>query len=152
MHVYSASKRLRTGRYSAIGQVYMVTSVTRGREPVFADFRLGRLLVRELRRCEEQELVKSLAWVVMPDHFHWLFELKKNDLPMLIQQLKARSSIAIGKIRAHPDTLWQSGYHDQAVRNEQAMVGLARYIVANPLRAGLVKKIGDYPLWDAIWV
>ncbi|EPN56928.1 hypothetical protein A235_33542, partial [Pseudomonas syringae pv. actinidiae ICMP 19079] len=87
----------------------MVTSVTRGREPVFADVRLGRLLVRELRRCEEQELVKSLAWVVMPDHFHWLFELKKNDLPMLIQQLKARSSIAIGKIRAHPDTLWQGG-------------------------------------------
>ncbi|WP_440806768.1 REP-associated tyrosine transposase [Pseudomonas syringae] len=152
MHVYSASKRLRTGRYSAIGQIYMVTSVTRGREPVFADVRLGRLLVRELRRCEEQELVKSLAWVVMPDHFHWLFELKKNSLPMLIQQLKAHSSIAIGKIRAHPDTLWQSGYYDQAVRNEQDMAGLARYIVANPLRAGLVKKIGDYPLWDAIWI
>ena len=28
----------------------------------------------------------------------------------------------------------------------------ARYIVANPLRAGLVKQIGDYPLWDAIWL
>ncbi|RUQ45382.1 transposase, partial [Corynebacterium pseudodiphtheriticum] len=24
--------------------------------------------------------------------------------------------------------------------------------VANPLRAGLVKRIGDYPLWDAIWI
>ncbi|MCI3943256.1 hypothetical protein K0038_00246 [Pseudomonas syringae] len=152
MHVYSASRRLRTGRYSEIGQVYMVTSVTRGREPVFADFRLGRLLVRELRRCEEQERVRSLAWVVMPDHVHWLFELKKNDLPKLMQQLKARSSIAIGKIRAQPHTLWQSGYHDQAVRNEQDMVGLARYIVANPLRAGLVSKIGDYPLWDAVWI
>ncbi|MFH7416777.1 REP-associated tyrosine transposase, partial [Pseudomonas syringae group genomosp. 7] len=82
------------------------------------------------------ELVRSLAWVVMPDHFHRLLELKKNDLPMLMQQLKARSSITIGKIRAHPDTLWQSGYHYQAVRNEQDMLGLARYIVANPLRAG----------------
>ncbi|SDX17018.1 REP element-mobilizing transposase RayT [Pseudomonas syringae] len=152
MHVYSASRRLRTGRYSAIGQIYMVTSVTRGREPVFADVRLGRLLVQELRRCEEQGLVKSLAWVVMPDHFHWLLEFKKNDLPMLMQQIKARSSIAIGKIRARHETLWQSGYHDQAVRSEQNMVGLARYIVANPLRAGLVKKIGDYPLWDAIWM
>ncbi|GBH14379.1 REP element-mobilizing transposase RayT [Pseudomonas syringae pv. actinidiae] len=38
------------------------------------------------------------------------------------------------------------------MRNEQDMAGLARYIVANPLRAGLVKKLGDYPLWDAIWV
>jgi hypothetical protein len=24
--------------------------------------------------------------------------------------------------------------------------------VANPLRAGLVERLGDYPLWDAIWV
>ncbi|MCQ3017172.1 transposase [Pseudomonas tremae] len=152
MHAYSASRRLRTGLCSVIGQIYMVTSVTKGREPVFADFRLGRLLVKELRRCEEQELVKSLAWVVMPDHVHRLFELRQNDLPMLMQQLKARSSIAIGKVRDHPETLWQSGYHDHAVRNEQDMVGLARYVVANPLRAGLVRKIGDYPLWDAVWM
>ncbi|KPZ24547.1 transposase [Pseudomonas syringae] len=152
MHAYSASRRLRTGLCSVIGQIYMVTSVTKGREPVFADFRLGRLLVKELRRCEEQELVKSLAWVVMPDHVHRLFELRQNDMPMLMQQLKARSSIAIGKVRDLPETLWHSGYHDHAVRNEQDMVGLARYVVANPLRAGLVRKIGDYPLWDAVWM
>jgi hypothetical protein len=29
---------------------------------------------------------------------------------------------------------------------------MARYIIANPMRQGLVKKIDDYPLWDAIWI
>jgi hypothetical protein len=29
---------------------------------------------------------------------------------------------------------------------------VARYIVANPLRAGLVEHLGDYPLWDAVWL
>jgi hypothetical protein len=29
---------------------------------------------------------------------------------------------------------------------------LARYIVANPLRAGLVEHLGDYPHWDAVWL
>jgi len=29
---------------------------------------------------------------------------------------------------------------------------IARYIVANPLRAGLVSRVGDYPLWDACWL
>ncbi|PJA25166.1 MAG: IS200/IS605 family transposase, partial [Alphaproteobacteria bacterium CG_4_10_14_0_2_um_filter_63_37] len=28
----------------------------------------------------------------------------------------------------------------------------ARYLVANPLRKGLVEEIGQYPHWDAIWV
>ncbi|CAM3419734.1 transposase [Pseudomonas floridensis] len=149
---FAASRRLRTGRHSAIGQIYMVTSTTRKREPVFAEIPLGRLLVRELRRCEEQRLARSLAWVVMPDHFHWLLQLETNDLPRLMQQVKARSSIAVGKLSSHPETLWQSGYHDKAVRREQDLIPLARYIVANPLRAGLVEKIGDYPLWDAVWV
>jgi hypothetical protein len=29
---------------------------------------------------------------------------------------------------------------------------VARYIVANPVRAGLVRRVQDYPLWDALWV
>jgi hypothetical protein len=29
---------------------------------------------------------------------------------------------------------------------------LARYIIANPIRAGLVERAGDYPLWDACWL
>ena len=29
---------------------------------------------------------------------------------------------------------------------------VARYIVANPLRAGLVERVGDYPYWDAVWL
>ena len=38
------------------------------------------------------------------------------------------------------------------LRKEEDILEIARYIVANPLRAGLVKKLNDYPLWDAIWV
>jgi hypothetical protein len=38
------------------------------------------------------------------------------------------------------------------MRKDQDLQVAARYIVANPLRAGLVKRVGDYPLWDAIWL
>ena len=148
----ATTRYLRKGRFSAIGQMYMVTSVTKCRLPVFADMQLGRLLVLEMKRCEEQGLVKSLAWVIMPDHLHWLLELRASDLSKVMKQVKARSSIAIGKASVHPHALWQSGYHDRAVRDEKDIAPLARYIVANPLRAGWVTKVGDYPLWDAIWV
>ena len=47
---------------------------------------------------------------------------------------------------------WQSGYHDHAVRSDEQLIATARYIVANPLRARLVRRIGDYPLWDAVWL
>ncbi|MGH8412134.1 MAG: REP-associated tyrosine transposase, partial [Pseudomonas sp.] len=38
------------------------------------------------------------------------------------------------------------------IRRDEDLPAVARYIVANPLRAGLVEKIGDYPLWDAVWL
>lgn len=147
-----AGNRLRKGRHSANGQIYMVTTVVRGREPVFGELAVGRLLVREMMRCEHDLLLTSLAWVIMPDHLHWLFELRSDCLAKVMRFVKARSSIAIGRHLARSGTLWQAGYHDHAVRREQDLVPVARYIIANPLRAGLVTRVGDYPLWDAVWL
>ena len=46
----------------------------------------------------------------------------------------------------------QDGYHDHALRQEEDLRAVARYIIANPVRAGLVERIGDYPHWDAAWL
>lgn len=152
MSSYSNAHRLRTGRYSGIGQIYLVTATTFDRKKVFTDWMVGRMLVSEIKAAQEQGLADSLAWVVMPDHLHWLFELRDGTLPALIQRVKSRSAILINKARGCEGRLWQRGYHDKAIRKEEDLLGFARYIIANPLRAGLVKSIGQYPLWDAIWV
>ncbi|MCV4286012.1 REP-associated tyrosine transposase [Pseudomonas capsici] len=146
------SKNLRKGRVSAKGQLYLVTATTLGREPIFKDWLLGRLLVNEPRRAHEMELVHSLAWVVMPDHMHWLFELRTDSLPRVIQRVKSRSAIALNKSCKRTGQLWQDGYHDRAIRREQDILTVARYIVANPERAGLVSNIREYSLWDAVWI
>jgi REP element-mobilizing transposase RayT len=106
-----------------------------------------------MRTLHEENILNSLAWVVMPDHMHWLFELKdKMGLPSVIKQLKARSALAVNALLKRHGTLWQKGFYDHAIREEDDIRGIARYIIANPLRAGLVKHIGDYPLWDAAWL
>ncbi|MBX8539361.1 transposase [Pseudomonas cichorii] len=148
----SKSCRLRIGRYSQSGQIYLVTSVVQGRYPIFSDWRLGRLVVEEFRRAQIQGQAKSLAWVVMPDHFHWLLELGDCSLSRLMKQTKARSSLSIPKAAKREGRLWQAGFHDRAIRCDESLCNVARYVVANPIRSGLVKRLGDYPLWDAIWV
>ncbi|MBN2993285.1 transposase [Pseudomonas cedrina subsp. fulgida] len=144
--------RLRIGRYSESGRIYLLTAVTHQRQLIFHDWRIGRLLVRAFRKAQEEGEATSLAWVVMPDHFHWLVELHNGDLPRLMQITKSRSARAINQARQSFGTLWQKGYFDRALRREDDMKAMARYIVANPLRAGLVEHIGQYPLWDAIWL
>ena len=148
----SASHRLRVGRYSEHNRIYLLTTNTAGRRPIFKDFALGRLVVNQFRVAEGKGFANTLAWVVMPDHFHWLIELKSGSLGELMQRTKSLSTKAVNLSTGRDTRLWQSGFHDRALRREEDLVKLARYIVANPLRAGLVQKLGDYPLWDAIWV
>ena len=152
MPIIRHAHRLRTGRYSAPGQIYLVTTVVQNREPVFTDFLQGRLVVDALRKAQEEELVLSLAWVVMPDHFHWLIELKHSALPYVMARTKSRITFALNRSIGRDGSLWQHGFHDRAIRREEDLQTVARYIVANPLRAGLVERIGDYPLWDAVWL
>jgi REP element-mobilizing transposase RayT len=144
--------RLRTGRFSESGRIYLLTAVTCNRSPIFNDWRLGRLVVNELKHAQQSGAADSLAWVVMPDHIHWLIELHNGDLPKLMQGTKSRSARAVNKARGCHEPLWQKGYFDRALRREEDLKDMARYIIANPLRAGLVTRIGDYPLWDAIWL
>ncbi|WP_395608171.1 REP-associated tyrosine transposase [Pseudomonas sp. B22129] len=146
------SHLLRRGRFSESGRAYLVTAVVYQRRPLFTDFRLGRLLVAELKQAHDLGLISSLAWVIMPDHFHWLFELRSATLPQVMKRVKSRSTLTINRACAAHGAFWQSGYHDQATRAEDDLIRIARYIIANPLRAGLVEHIGDYPLWDAAWL
>lgn len=145
---------LRKGRYSEQQQAYFVTTVLAEREKrYFADFSCARCVVAEMRALHDEEVVSSLAWVIMPNHVHWLFQLgERMDLSAAIKRFKARSSLRVNNRLNRNGTLWQKSFHDHAVRKEEDIRDIARYIVANPLRAGLVEHIGDYPLWDAAWL
>ncbi|WWA78715.1 transposase [Pseudomonas khavaziana] len=146
------SHLLRRGRYSESGRAYLVTVVVYQRRPVFNDLHLGRLLVAELKQTHDSGLVDSLAWAIMPDHLHWLFELREATLSQVMRRVKSRSTLTINRARRTHGAFWQSGYHDRAVRAEEDLIKVARYIIANPLRAGLVDHVGDYSLWDAAWL
>jgi putative transposase len=145
---------LRKGRTSTPGQIYLISTVTHQRQPVFSDFHCARIVIDTLRYSQLRCGIDSLTFVVMPDHLHWLFSLgKSTSLSQVVADMKRRSSYRINEhIKRSGTPVWQPGFHDYALRKEDEIKDVARYIVANPLRAGLVDKIGDYPFWDAVWL
>ena len=144
--------RLRRARCSMPGRLYMLTTVTHQRRPLFHNLRYARLTIHNLRHAEQRHHCQSLAWVVMPDHVHWLIELKDATLSTLMQRFKCQSSNALRKAGAKGSPIWQAGFYDRALRRDEDVRKAARYIIANPIRAGLVTKVGDYPHWDAVWL
>lgn len=144
---------LRTGRFSEPGRVYLVTTVTHERAPLFNDFRLARLTIRALQAPDAADTCHTLAFVLMPDHLHWLLELRAASLSSVVGRFKAKASAAINRETGSPGVpRWQRGFHDHAVRQEEDLATLARYLVSNPLRAGLARRVGEYPHWDAVWL
>jgi len=144
---------LRRGRVSEPGRVYLVTTVTRDRRPLFADFQPARQLVHCLRRIDAAGLAETLCFVVMPDHLHWLFVLGEGKpLSGLVQIMKNLSARRVNALRGDAGPVWQAGFHDHALRVEEDVVGVARYVVMNPVRAGLVTRVGEYPFWDTKWL
>ena len=110
-------------------------------------------MVNIFRYHHEQSNVESIAFVLMPDHFHWLFSLGSYlSLSTIIASIKRTSSRKLNQLNKKIGSIWQKGYYDHALRKEEDIKKISRYIVANPLRAGLVDQIGDYPLWDAKWL
>lgn len=106
-----------------------------------------------LRETSDAGRADWLAWVIMPDHLHALLRLGDGtELAGLMQTVKGRSARRINALRGGTDRLWQPHFHDHALRAEEDRVAAARYIVSNPLRAGLVSRIGDYPHWDCVWL
>lgn len=146
------ARDLRKGRYSEISRIYHITVVTRRRLPLLAEINNARLLVSCLRDQQENSVARTIAYVIMPDHIHWLMELLHGDLAGLMRNLKSASGFGIAQRIGRKGPVWQRGYHDHALRAHEDVRAVARYIVANPLRAGLATTIGDYPWWDAVWV
>lgn len=152
MPAQSKSHRLRIGRYSQANQVYLITLVTLDRKALFRDQAAARHVVNALKQAENEGTASSLCWVIMPDHLHWLIELHIDDLPRVMGRMKSRSTLSVNRYLGLKGRVWQKGFHDRALRNEADFKAVARYIVANPLRAGLVKTVRDYPLWDSVWL
>ncbi len=141
------------GRRSEAFHAYFVTMVTQQRNPVFTDLYCAREFIAVLRNLHTHKYIYSLAWVLMPDHFHGLFQLgQEAELAKVMRLLKGKSARIINKRLRQEKALWQKEYYDRAIRKDDDIKQVARYIVANPLRSGLVNHIGDYSHWDAIWL
>ena len=92
------------------------------------------------------------AYCFMPDHIHILAEgkAKSSDLCMFMTIAKQRSAyVARRWIRGR---LWQAGYFDRVLRENDSTFAVARYIVQNPVRAGMVRSPVEYPFCgSSIW-
>jgi putative transposase len=142
---------LRRGRASIPSQAYLLTSVCAGRRRYFADPAIAAAAAQAFSAPRLWGDCVVPCWVLMPDHWHGLLVLgERRPLSAVMQRAKAVVSLVVARgFGIRP--LWQAGFHDRALRWDEQLRIAARYVVANPLRAGLVDDLRDYPWWHSQW-
>lgn len=149
----SGHRALRRARVSIPGQTYLVTFTTHQRADLFNDSENATYMARSLHGLTIWKDTQLLAWVVMPDHLHALITLgTEESLSGIVQKLKSNTARELKACNRQVIQVWAPAFHDRALRRDEDLRDVARYLVLNPVRAGLVRRVGEYPFWDAVWI
>jgi putative transposase len=124
---------------------YFLTFCTAGRHPAFTAIEVFDLVLAQILRAANQNRFEILAYCFMPDHVHLLLEgtAPNSDLRQFAKDAKQYSGFHYKRV--HGRQLWQPSYYDHVLRDEEDTWSVARYIVENPLIAGLADCADAYP-------
>ena len=150
----SGYRALRGHRYSTPNQVYLITFTVDKRQRIFVENHLAaRAFCLSLNDSRLWYEARLMCWELMPDHVHLLIQIGEiESLSRLVGRVKTNTARVVNRVLKKKGQLWEKGFHDKAIRSEENIVDIARYIALNPIRVGLVKNVGMYPYWDAIWL
>ena len=130
-----------------------MTFTTHGRCPLFENHERATCLARCLHGLALWQHTQLIAWVLMPDHMHLLIRLSgKDSLQTVVQKLKSNTAREIKSLDLEIGQVWAVAFHDRALRKDEDLRLIARYVVLNPVRAGLACRTGDYPYWNAVFI
>ena len=87
---------------------------------------------------------RLFAWVLMSNHYHLLVQTPQPNLSRGMHWLNARYAQSFNVRHERRGHLFQGRFHGALVENESYLLTVARYVVLNPVRAGLVITPADY--------
>ena len=87
-----------------------------------------------------------LSYSLMPNHFHFLIR-QNSDIPVsnFISKLCSSYEKYFNKKYGHVGGLFQDQFKSVLIENDSYLLWLSAYIHQNPVVAGLVRDIKDYP-------
>ena len=124
---------------------YSLTFCTDGRRRVFTDAAAVELVVQQLVRAAREQKFSVIAYCFMPDHLHLLVEgtSDNSDGRRFIKAFKQYSGYYYSQERH--GTLWQRYGFEHVLRDDEVTVEVVKYILGNPIRAGLAATVEEYP-------
>ena len=135
-------------RIELAGGLYHVTSRGDRREDIYSN-NADRLAWLEVfgQVCERFNWVCH-AWCQMTNHYHIVVETIEGNLSRGMRQLNGVYTQTFNRRHGRVGHVFQGRYKGILVEKDSYLLELARYVVLNPVRAGIVADAGQWP-WSS---
>jgi putative transposase len=135
-------------RYYIPNGIIFITCVTHDRSPFLQKDEDVQLFIETSRNVQQLYPFQLLAYVILPDHFHWLIkpDNKDGNFSNILQSLKRNFTLNFKNKHeiSTPLKLWQPRFWDHVIRSEDDMEKHINYIHWNPVKHAYVKKPEDW--------
>ncbi|MDF9830426.1 transposase [Parabacteroides sp. PF5-6] len=153
--------RLNGYNYAQSG-FYFVTICCQNKNPFFGRIEQGLMILNDAGEMIEQlwneltnkyPILRLHSYVVMPDHFHGIIQICKDDVISLASIMDAFKSettvryISGVKQKGWPPFdkhLWQRNYYEHIIRDQRGFDNITAYIIENPQKWGINNEEGAH--------
>jgi len=126
------------------GAVYHVTSRGNAQSDIFICDDDREIFVRLLRDEIDQQGWLCYAWCLMDNHYHFLIETPEANLSRGMQRLNGRYTQGFNRRHSRVGHVFQGRYKAILIEKDAHLLELCRYIVLNPVRAGMVEDVSQW--------
>ena len=106
-------------------------------------------LVEEALRFHHPQWYELRAWIIMPNHLHFLIKAGATPLAKIVKELKRYTAREANKILRRKGEFWCEDYFDTYMRNAEHEIKTRHYIENNPVKARLVREPKAWPCSSA---
>ena len=131
-------------RIEYAGALYHVTARGDRREDIYLDDEDRQAWLQQLAQVCRRFNWRCHAWCQMDNHYHILIETAEGNLSQGMRQLNGVYTQACNRRHQRVGHVFQGRYKAILVQKDSYLLELARYIVLNPVRAGMVKDVADW--------
>ncbi len=124
---------------------YSLTFCTDRRQQLFTTRDVVDLVLTQIVRAAVEYQFEITTYCFMPDHLHLLVAGTADDSNAKPFIARAKQYSGFHYKRARGSKLWQRYGFEHVLRTEELTLVVARYILDNPVRTGLVERVEDYP-------
>lgn len=135
-------------RLEFAGALYHVTSRGDGRENIYFGDADRHVWLRVLAHTCERFNWRVHAWCQMSNHYHLLVETPEGNLSQGMRQLNGVYTQHVNRAHRRVGHVFQGRFKAVLVERESHLLELARYVVLNPVRAGMVSDAEAWP-WSS---